>query len=72
MFGTVTGAFSFSYGTVFLVGYEANAHFLFFQECMCLIRGLCVEEGAATELTKKLTEHLKEALSDNKVRETTT
>ncbi|XP_050932041.1 putative leucine-rich repeat-containing protein DDB_G0290503 [Lates calcarifer] len=40
------------------------------QECMGLIRRLCVEEGAGTELanklTEKLTENLKEILSDNK------
>lgn len=40
------------------------------QECMGLIRRLCVEEGAGTELanklTEKLTETLKEILSDNK------
>lgn len=35
---------------------------------MGLIRRLCVEEGAATELASKLTENLKEILSDNKVR----
>lgn len=36
------------------------------QECMGLIRRLCVEEGAGTELANKLTENLKETLSDNK------
>ncbi|KAG7216554.1 hypothetical protein INR49_002041, partial [Caranx melampygus] len=40
------------------------------QECMSLIRRLCVEEGAgaelASKLTEKLTESLKEILSDNK------
>ncbi len=39
---------------------------------MGLIRRLCVEEGAGTELadtlSEKLTENLKETLSDNKVR----
>lgn len=39
---------------------------------MGLIRGLCVEEGAGAELadklTEKLSENLKEILSDNKVR----
>ncbi len=35
---------------------------------MGLIRRLCVEEGAGTELSNKLTENLKETLSDNKVR----
>lgn len=34
---------------------------------MSLIRRLCVEEGTGTELTNKLTETLKETLSDNKV-----
>nr|XP_043889766.1 BICD family-like cargo adapter 1 [Solea senegalensis] len=33
---------------------------------MSLIRRLCVEEGAATQLTDKLTENLREILSDNK------
>ncbi|KAM7383053.1 hypothetical protein PAMP_002739 [Pampus punctatissimus] len=40
------------------------------QECMGLIRRLCVDEGAGTELADKLTEklgvNLKETLSDNK------
>lgn len=39
-----------------------------FQECMCLIRRLCVEEGGGTELADKLAENLEEILSDNKVR----
>lgn len=41
-----------------------------FQECLHLIRRVCVEEATGTELTNKLTEHLKEILSDNKVRAT--
>ncbi|KAF3692262.1 hypothetical protein EXN66_Car007938 [Channa argus] len=40
------------------------------QECMGLIRRLCVEDGVGTELadklTEKLSENLKEILSDNK------
>lgn len=43
-----------------------------FQECMALMRRLCVEEEAGTELadklTEKLSENLKEVLADNKVR----
>lgn len=35
---------------------------------MTLIRRLSVEEGTGTELANKLTETLKETLSDNKVR----
>lgn len=35
---------------------------------MGLIRRLCVEEGAGDELANKLTENLKDILSDNKVR----
>lgn len=38
---------------------------------MGLIRRLCVEEAAGTELSKKLTESLKEILSENKVRANT-
>lgn len=38
-----------------------------FQECIALIRRLCVEEAAGGELADKLTENLKEVLSDNKV-----
>lgn len=34
---------------------------------MGLIRRLSVEEAVGTELTNKLTENLKETLSDNKV-----
>ncbi|XP_013884180.1 uncharacterized protein si:ch73-95l15.5 isoform X2 [Austrofundulus limnaeus] len=37
------------------------------QECLGLIRGLSVQDGAGTELSSKLTENLKEILSDNKV-----
>lgn len=39
-----------------------------FQECTSLISRLCVEEGAGTELANKLTENLREIISDNKVR----
>lgn len=38
---------------------------------MGLIRRLCVEEAAGTELSNKLTESLKEILSENKVRANT-
>lgn len=38
-----------------------------FQECMGLIRRVCVEEAVGTELTEKLTENLRETLCDNKV-----
>lgn len=38
-----------------------------FQESMGLIRRLCLEEAVGSELTNKLTENLKETLSDNKV-----
>lgn len=41
--------------------------FLLFQECLGLIRRLCVEEAVGTELTNKLTENLEETRSDNKV-----
>lgn len=34
---------------------------------MGLIRRLCVEDAAGTELTSKLAENLKESLADNKV-----
>lgn len=36
------------------------------QECTGLISRLCVEEGAGTELANKLTENLREIISDNK------
>lgn len=36
------------------------------QECTSLISRLCVEEGAGTELANKLTENLREIISDNK------
>lgn len=54
--------------TVMLDGCVSNRCLLSFQECMSLIRRLCVEEGAGAELINKLTENLKEILSDNKVR----
>uniref|UniRef100_UPI0037E8E287 cingulin n=1 Tax=Semicossyphus pulcher TaxID=241346 RepID=UPI0037E8E287 len=52
------------------LGHSLRSRERLIQECMGLIRRLCVEEGAGTELakklTEKLTENLKEALSDNK------
>lgn len=36
------------------------------QECLGLIRGLCAEQGTGAELGNKLTDTLKEILSDNK------
>lgn len=41
--------------------------FPLFQECLGLIRRLCVEEAVGTELTNKLAENLEESRSDNKV-----
>lgn len=38
------------------------------QECVGLIRRVCVDDATGTELTNRLTEHLKEILSDNQVR----
>ena len=37
------------------------------QECMGLIRRLCVEEGGSAELANQLAENLKETTSANKV-----
>ncbi|XP_039974392.1 uncharacterized protein si:ch73-95l15.5 isoform X2 [Xiphias gladius] len=52
------------------LGHSLHSRDRLIQECMGLIRGLCVEEGAGTELanklTEKLTENLREILSDNK------
>ncbi|XP_041648461.1 uncharacterized protein si:ch73-95l15.5 [Cheilinus undulatus] len=52
------------------LGHSLRSRERVIQECFGLIRRLCVEEGAGTELanklTEKLTENLKEALSDNK------
>ncbi|XP_034554072.1 uncharacterized protein si:ch73-95l15.5 [Notolabrus celidotus] len=52
------------------LGHSLHSRERLIQECMGLIRRLCVEEGAGTELanklTEKLTESLREALSDNK------
>ncbi|XP_071326383.1 coiled-coil domain-containing protein 158 isoform X2 [Trachinotus anak] len=52
------------------LGHSLHSRERLIQECMGLIRRLCVEEGAGTELanklTEKLTENLKEILSDNK------
>lgn len=38
------------------------------QECVGLIRRVCVDDATGAELTNKLTEHLKQILSDNEVR----
>ncbi|XP_070767888.1 putative leucine-rich repeat-containing protein DDB_G0290503 [Enoplosus armatus] len=52
------------------LGHSLHSRERLIQECMGLIRRLCVEEGAGTELanklTEKLTENLKETLSNNK------
>lgn len=52
------------------LGHSLHSRERLIQECMGLIRRLCVEEGAGTELasklTEKLTENLKETLSVNK------
>ncbi|XP_035528216.1 uncharacterized protein si:ch73-95l15.5 isoform X2 [Morone saxatilis] len=48
------------------LGHSLHSRERLIQECMGLIRRLCVEEGAGTELTNKLTENLKQTLSDNK------
>ncbi|KAK9514216.1 hypothetical protein VZT92_027697 [Zoarces viviparus] len=48
------------------LGHSLHSRERVIQECMGLIRRLCVEEAAGTELTNKLTENLKETRSDNK------
>ncbi|XP_056235677.1 uncharacterized protein si:ch73-95l15.5 isoform X1 [Seriola aureovittata] len=52
------------------LGHSLHSRERLIQECMGLIRRLCAEEGAGTELanklTEKLSENLKEILSDNK------
>ncbi|XP_040901148.1 golgin subfamily A member 5 [Toxotes jaculatrix] len=48
------------------LGHSLHSRERLIQECMGLIRRLCVEEGEGAELTNKLTENLKEILSDNK------
>nr|XP_020500144.1 GRIP1-associated protein 1-like [Labrus bergylta] len=52
------------------LGHSLRSRERLIQECMGLIRRLCVEEGTGAELanklTEKLSENLKEALSDNK------
>ncbi|XP_047455331.1 uncharacterized protein si:ch73-95l15.5 [Mugil cephalus] len=48
------------------LGHSLRSRERLIQECMGLIRRLCVEEGAGAELVEKLTENLKEILSDNK------
>ncbi|XP_068425876.1 ELKS/Rab6-interacting/CAST family member 1 [Clinocottus analis] len=48
------------------LGHSLHSRERVIQECMGLIRKLCVEEGAGTELANKLTENLKETQSDNK------
>uniref|UniRef100_A0A3B4TPW0 Si:ch73-95l15.5 n=1 Tax=Seriola dumerili TaxID=41447 RepID=A0A3B4TPW0_SERDU len=52
------------------LGHSLHSRERLIQECMGLIRRLCLEEGAGTELanklTEKLSENLKEILSDNK------
>ncbi|XP_032374967.1 putative leucine-rich repeat-containing protein DDB_G0290503 [Etheostoma spectabile] len=48
------------------LGHSLHSRELLIQECMGLIRRLCVEAGAGTELANKLTENLKETRSVNK------
>ncbi|XP_068592001.1 protein Daple isoform X2 [Cebidichthys violaceus] len=48
------------------LGHSLHSRERVIQECMGLIRRLCVEEAAGTELANKLTENLKETQSDNK------
>ncbi|XP_076593633.1 uncharacterized protein LOC143324789 [Chaetodon auriga] len=48
------------------LGHSLHSRERLIQECMSLIRRLCVDEGTGTELASKLTETLKETLSDNK------
>ncbi|TMS11033.1 hypothetical protein E3U43_020026 [Larimichthys crocea] len=48
------------------LGHSLHSRERLIQECMSLIRRLCVEEGAGAELINKLTENLKAILSDNK------
>ncbi|XP_037641080.1 uncharacterized protein si:ch73-95l15.5 [Sebastes umbrosus] len=48
------------------LGHSLHSRERLIQECLGLIRRLCVEEGAGTELADKLTENLKETLSANK------
>ncbi|XP_073341636.1 uncharacterized protein [Pagrus major] len=48
-------------------GHSLHSRERLIQDCMGLIRRLCVEEAAGTELSNKLTENLKEILSENKV-----
>ncbi|XP_008429251.1 uncharacterized protein LOC103477737 isoform X2 [Poecilia reticulata] len=53
------------------LGHALHSRERLIQECLVLIRGLCVENGTGAELgtrlTEKLLETLKELLSDNKV-----
>ncbi|XP_043974335.1 uncharacterized protein si:ch73-95l15.5 isoform X2 [Gambusia affinis] len=53
------------------LGHALHSRERLIQECLVLIRGLCVESGTGaelgTQLTGKLLETLKELLSDNKV-----
>ncbi|XP_034385028.1 uncharacterized protein si:ch73-95l15.5 isoform X2 [Cyclopterus lumpus] len=48
------------------LGHSLHSRERVIQACMGLIRKLCVEEGAGTELANQLTENLKETQSDNK------
>ncbi|XP_011603415.2 uncharacterized protein isoform X1 [Takifugu rubripes] len=48
------------------LGHSLHSRERVIQECLGLIRRVCVEDGTGTELTNKLTEHLKEILADNK------
>ncbi|XP_029307615.1 uncharacterized protein LOC115021354 [Cottoperca gobio] len=48
------------------LGHSLHSRERLIQECMGLIRRLCVEKGAGTELADRLTENLKETQSVNK------
>ncbi|TNN02138.1 hypothetical protein fugu_009625 [Takifugu bimaculatus] len=48
------------------LGHSLHSRERVIQECLGLIRRVCVQDETGTELTNKLTEHLKEILTDNK------
>ncbi|XP_028985929.1 uncharacterized protein si:ch73-95l15.5 isoform X2 [Betta splendens] len=48
------------------LGHSLRSRERLIQECLALIRRLCVERGARTELADKLMENLKEVRADNK------
>ncbi|XP_034030080.1 uncharacterized protein si:ch73-95l15.5 [Thalassophryne amazonica] len=49
------------------LGHSLHSRECLIQECMGLIKRLCMDEGAGNKLTEKLSENLKETLSDNKI-----